>query len=417
MKALIIGGGIAGTATALALHQAGIDCEVHEARESHSDGVGAFITVAVNGVSMLDLLGVDIRSLPGVDTPFMQLALGDGEPLTRFPLGPVLDDGTVTRTITRSELYAALRRAVEQRGIPIQYGHRLERVDQAGQAGPVTAHFAGGDTATGDLLIGADGLHSRVRSLIDAGAPKARYLGVLNAGGYATGVAVDAEPGTMQMIFGRSTFFSYLPAPDGTIWWFANPPMRDEPARGSLAAIDGEAWRTTLLDLVAADDTPAAAIIQASPELFAPWATHDFPSVPVWHRAGMIIIGDAAHAASPSSGQGASMALEDAVVLALALRDSATIEQAFDAYESLRRRRVARVVARGKRAGSGKAPGPVGRVVRDAFLRTMFARSRRALREEGSTPPRPGSARSSQTPAWLFDYRIDWQSGLGSVPR
>ena len=102
--------------------------------------------------------------------------------------------------------------------------------------------------------------------------------------------------------------------------------------------------------------------------------------------------GDAAHAPAPSSGQGASMALEDAVVLAKALRDSDSVEAGFAAYEAARRDRVERIVAQGARSSSTKTPGPIGRFVRDTFLRLAF--------RYFMTP---------QSMAWIYDHRIDWR--------
>jgi 2-polyprenyl-6-methoxyphenol hydroxylase-like FAD-dependent oxidoreductase len=121
--------------------------------------------------------------------------------------------------------------------------------------------------------------------------------------------------------------------------------------------------------------------------------THDLPTVPVWHRGALIVIGDAAHAPSPSSGQGASMALEDAVVLAKCLRDMSGIQEAFTAFEGLRRRRVERVVAHGARTSSTKAAGPISRVLRDLALPFVF----RYLVTEKSS-------------AWLYDHHIDWNA-------
>jgi 2-polyprenyl-6-methoxyphenol hydroxylase-like FAD-dependent oxidoreductase len=85
-------------------------------------------------------------------------------------------------------------------------------------------------------------------------------------------------------------------------------------------------------------------------------AAGDFPKLPVWHHDQMLVIGDAAHVASPSSGQGASMALEDAVVLGKALRDSTDVASAFRSYEAARRSRVERVVAEGKKSGTERPP-------------------------------------------------------------
>jgi FAD-dependent urate hydroxylase len=375
MKALIIGGGIAGTVTAMALQKAGVEAVVCEAYGRSAEGVGAYLTLAVNGLRALASIDIDASMLRGgFDTPKMALVLGDGTKLTDLDVARA-EDGTTSRTIKRADLYGALRDEAMRRGIVIEYGKRL--VDVTTSAAGVVARFEDGTSAEGDLLIGADGLKSRVRTLIDPEAPRARYVGLLNAGGYARGVEADAEPGTLKLVFGKRGFFGYVRHPNGEIWWFANPARAKEPTAAELAAITEPGWREELLALFADDAGPACEIIRATPEIFSGWPTYDFPKVPVWHRDRMILIGDAAHAASPSSGQGASMAIEDAVTLAQCLRDEGTIEDAFRTYESLRRDRVERVVKAGKRAGDGKSPGPVGRFFRDFALRLIFSRTKR----------------------------------------
>ncbi len=219
----------------------------------------------------------------------------------------------------------------------------------------------------------------------------ARYIPVLNIGGYAGGVRVPAEPGTFRMIFGKRAFFGYAVHPSGEVWWFANPPRADEPTGAELAATSTERWKKMLTDLFDEDDTPAARIVNATPGRLAGWATYDLPSVPTWHRGPIVIVGDAAHAAAPSSGQGASMAIEDAVVLAKCLRDLPDIRQAFAAYERLRRARVERIVAHGARTSNSKAAGPVARVLRDLMMPMVLKR-----------------VAGNGTLAWMHDYHIDW---------
>jgi 2-polyprenyl-6-methoxyphenol hydroxylase-like FAD-dependent oxidoreductase len=148
-----------------------------------------------------------------------------------------------------------------------------------------------------------------------------------------------------------------------------------------------------LVDLFAGDDTPAVEIVDSTPGRLSGWATYDLPSVPTWTRGSMIVIGDAAHATAPSSGQGASMAIEDAVVLARCLRDLPEIGQAFAAYERLRRARVERIVAHGARTSNSKAAGPVARVLRDLMMPAILKR----VANSGSL-------------AWMHDYHIDWDA-------
>jgi FAD-dependent urate hydroxylase len=385
MKALIIGGGMAGPVTAIALRKAGIDATVYEAYDRGADGVGAFLSLAVNGMAALRELDLhDLVRGKGFDTPTM-VAEMDGRQLVEFSFGAPLPDGTHNQTITRADLYGVLRDEAVRRGVPIEYGKRLVSAESTSDG--VVATFADG-TATGDLLIGADGLRSVARTIIDPSAPAPRYVPLLNAGGYARGVELAGEPGVMHMFFGRRCFFSYVKRPDGEVWWFANPPQPEELSASDLAAITPEQWRAKLRDLFAGDDLPALRVIDATEHIFAGWNTYDFPTVPVWHRDRMIIIGDAAHATSPASGQGASMALEDAVTLAKCLRDLPDVPAAFAAYENLRRERVERVVAQGKRNGDGKAMGRIGRLLLPLIFKLV--------------------ARSASKNGWLYDHRIDW---------
>jgi len=386
--ALIIGGGIAGPVTAMALQRAGISATVHEAFDRTADGVGVFLSLATNGLDVLRTLDLlDAVRDTGFATPRMVITM-DGRRLAEFEHGGALADGTVAHTVRRAGLYTALRDEALRRGIAIEYGKRLTAAETRPD-GTVVARFDDGTEATGDLLIGADGLHSVTRTLIDPTAPSPRYLGMLNTGGYARGVRVDGEVGVMRMAFGRRCFFCWIPMPDGDVWWFANPQAERDPGRSATTT---QVWRDELTALFADDEFPAAELIAATDELAPPWATYDLPKVPVWHRDRMVIVGDAAHAVSPSSGQGASMAMEDAITLAKCLRDIPDVPAAFAAYEALRRPRVERVVVQGKRNGSGKTVGRIGRLLLPLVFK-LFA-------------GKPGAQ------SWMYDHRIDWATPI-----
>lgn len=393
--ALIIGGGIAGPVAAMALQKAGLDATVYEAYDQSADGMGAFLTMAVNGLAALRMLDIEPTFDGGFDTPRMRIANGAGRQLAEFTLGSTSTDTPRTQTVSRASLYSTLRNEAVHRGIRIEYGRRL--VDAATlDSGQVRAEFDDGSQAIGDLLIGADGLRSQTRTIIDPNAPAARYIGLLNTGGIARGATIPGEPGVFTMIFGKRCFLGYTIHPDGDVWWFANPPRKIEPSNTELAAITPDRWRTELLDLFAPDTGPARELIAHTDTILGPWSTFDFPKVPTWHNERMILIGDAAHATSPASGQGASMALEDAVVLAKCLRDADSIPAAFGSYEQLRRQRVEAVVAQGKRNGNQKAVGPVGSFVRD---RIVFPLLMKAV-----------ARRTNDPMAWIHDYRISWSA-------
>ncbi|MFC4058746.1 FAD-dependent oxidoreductase [Planomonospora corallina] len=390
-RALIIGGGIAGPVTAMALQRAGVDGEVFEAYDRGAEGVGAFLTLAVNGLEALRPLGLhDLVADLGVDTPHMRITNARGRQLA------VLHQPS--RTLKRADLYRALRDEAVRRGVRIHYGRRL--TDASATPDGVRAVFADGNAAEGDLLVGADGLRSRTRTIIDPRAPRARHVGLLNTGGFAHGVDVPGEPGTNHFVFGRRCFFGYLVHPSGEVWWFANPPSPGEPSPEELAAIAPERWRAGLVELFAGDTGPMLDIIGATEHILPPWNTYDFPTVPTWSNGRMVIVGDAAHATSPSAGQGASMAIEDAVVLARCLRDLPDTRDAFAAFERLRRGRVERVVAQGRRNGSGKAPGAAGAFVRDLVLPVAM----RHLARRNSL-------------AWMYDHRIAWEEPVSPASR
>ena len=399
-KALIIGGGIAGPVTAMALQRAGIESVVYEAYDTSAGlDAGAFLTVAVNGLDALRTLDVHEPVLAaGFPTRNMEFYSGTGKRLGEIPIGGTLPDGTVTHTIMRADLYRVLHDEAVGRGIPIEHNRRL--VDGGTMPdGGVVARFEDGTEAAGDLLVGADGIHSRTRRIIDPSAPEPRYTGLGNIGGFTREASVNAGQGIYAMVFGKRAFFGYTVSPSGEIWWFANPPEAREPDRAELAATTTEQWKERLTYLFADDATPAVEIIRATPGDLAGTNQYDMPSVPTWHRGPVVIIGDAAHAASPASGQGASMAIEDAVVLAKSLRDLPDIQQAFATYERLRRGRVERVVAHGARSSSSKAAGPVARVLRDLMLPVFLKRA-------------AGSGEKSL--AWMYNHHVDWGERMAS---
>jgi FAD-dependent urate hydroxylase len=393
--ALIIGGGIAGPAAAMALQKAGVDPVIYEAHHGGAQGTGAFLTLAPNGADALHAIDADTSALAaGFPTPSIVLRSGTGKYLGSGPTG--LPEGPASQTLKRADLYQALHEEAARRGIRIEHGKHLVDAKQTGDA--IQVVFADGSEATGDLLIGCDGVHSALRRIIDPAAPGPAYSGLINTGGYASSVPVDIAPGSYEMIFGKQAFFGYAVAPNREVWWFANVPRRDEPARGELTASPDDQWRRRLLQLYAGDAGPAVTLIEATPALMAVSPIHTMPRLPTWHAGRMIIIGDAAHAPSPTSGQGASLAVEDAVTLAQCLRDLPGHEQAFALFETLRRPRVERIVKAAARINNSKAAGPAARSVRDAILPLILkfaANSKQARRP--------------------FVHHIDWDTPIGVI--
>jgi 2-polyprenyl-6-methoxyphenol hydroxylase-like FAD-dependent oxidoreductase len=301
-------------------------------------------------------------------------------------------------TAKRSLLAARMLDEAERRGVDVRRGAEVTAVESDSARAVVT--LSTGERLSADLVIGADGVRSRVRQAIDPAAPAGRYVGLTNFGGITRGTALaeSLRPEAWHFVFGARAFFGAHPTPDGDVVWFVNVP-EPEISRERRTTTSLEDWQRHLLDRVAGDTGPAAELIAAGTLELAGDNTYDLPHVPYWTRDRLVVVGDAAHAPSPSSGQGASMALEDAVVLATSLREGAQTPAALPsglrAYEQSRRARVERIVKAGARSSSSKIPGPVGRRFQEVAMSLVF----RYLVTERST-------------AWMTGSRLSWDDTL-----
>jgi FAD-dependent urate hydroxylase len=391
-RALIVGGGIGGPVAAMALERAGIEATVYEAADAPTDEAGLFLNTASNGLDVLRTLDVDVAGqADGYRIPRSVMWSGTGKRLGEVANGIRLRDGTVSVALRRGLLQRVLRQEAERRGVKVEFGKRLATYQLAGD-NEVIARFADGTAAEGSLLLGADGIHSATRQTMDPAAPKPAYTGLLSLGGYSQSTTIPPTPDSQHLVFGRRAFFGYLVRSSGEIWWFANFARADEPSRAELAGTSTEAWKRHLLGLFAGDLDRISEIIQATHGEIGAYTVDDLATIPTWHRGPVALIGDAAHATSPNAGQGASLAMEDALVVAKCLRDLPDTEQALAAYERLRRERAEKVVAYSHRIGRSKAiSNPVGVWIRDLVL--PFALKRFA---------------NPTAHAWIYTYHVDW---------
>jgi 2-polyprenyl-6-methoxyphenol hydroxylase-like FAD-dependent oxidoreductase len=357
---VIIGGGIGGVTAALALKQAGLSVSVYEAHPSLAADTGAFLTLAGNGVAALGQIeGAAPAREAGFGLRELLLLDAEGAELAKRPLAGGF------RCLRWVELCATLQAQARRIGIPVLHKARLETAIEDSDG--VTAGFADGSTTRGDLLIGSDGLNSTLRGLIDPAAAPRRYAGQRVFYGYS----FDA-PGRMTMIRGKRTAFGYAVSPAGETHWFCRVTAAELPP-SRLAETAASTWRDRLLaalrtDSLGDDRTPAAGIVASTPDGIRVTNAYDLPDVPRWHTGRMLLIGDAAHAASPATGQGASLAIEDAVVLAKALRDVEGIGAAFSRYERLRRPRVAHNIETSARLSGGQYSPPAQRPISEPEL-------------------------------------------------
>jgi 2-polyprenyl-6-methoxyphenol hydroxylase-like FAD-dependent oxidoreductase len=390
-KALIIGCGVAGPVVALFLQRAGIEAEIYEARASSTDYGGNFLNMACNGLGILKTLGLDEQvSSQGSPIPRMISWSGKGKPLGEVRNGARAEVGAPSINILRSRLHQVLREEAERRRIKIAFGKKLAGLESSAQG--VVATFADGTTAEGSLLVGCDGIHSRTRSLINPDAPPPHYTGLIGTGGFASHSSFPPTPDTMHFVFGKRAFFGYHISSSGEMYWFANILQRSAPSRGDLDMIVSEEWQERLLDLFREDMPLISKLIRTTESTIIGYPFYDIPTQPLWHKGRVVLVGDAIHAVSPSAGQGASLAAEDAIVLAKCLRDREDHALAFATYERLRRERVERMVRHGRNVGQAKVmTHPIQVWLRDMSMPLIF--------------------KLFANPAaldWIYSYQVDW---------
>jgi 2-polyprenyl-6-methoxyphenol hydroxylase-like FAD-dependent oxidoreductase len=387
-KALIIGCGIAGPATALFLKKAGIDPVIYEADERTDDYAGLFLNLARNGLQVLKELGIDAQiRQEGIALYTMKMLSGKGKLLGNVGHMSGEPQGY---TIKRGILHKILREEALRQGVSIEYGKKLKSIE-TNEPRRVKVVFEDGTFASGDFLIGCDGINSRVRRIVMPSAPAPSYTGLISFGGFMHSNAIANEPGIQTMVFGKRAFFGYLVRNSEEVYWFGNMNYPGEPSRRELQSIPQAEWRRTINGLYADDIAPLPEIVRSTEDEIGVFPIYDMPSLPVWHKKSVVLVGDAVHATSPNAGQGASLALEDAIVLAKCIRDIPDVELAFSEFQKLRRDRVERIVQYSRSIGQRKhATNPVQVFFRDLMM-PIFLKSANKTSHK-----------------WMYDYKVDW---------
>ncbi len=391
--AAVIGGGIAGPVVALALQKAGIEATVYEAHPKTADGIGGTLALAPNGLAALAIVGA-AAAVSAVAQPIPRTVLTIGSD-KRFEL-PTLPDVGPLRMVRRDDLYRILHAKLVENGIPIGYDKRLTDASQTARSASV--EFADGSHAQADVVVGADGVHSLLRRLIDPKAPGPAYTGMLGFEGLSSSVA-QIEPDTTTFAFGKRGYYLYWRAPRGGVTWGVNLPYERPLTLTEARELPAQHWLRTLRNIYGQDIPGADLIEHTAPDaLQVNGASHIMPSVPHWYQGRMVLVGDAVHAPSNSSGQGASLAIESAIQLARCLRDVSDISAAFATYERLRRPRVERIAANAAKVNQVKAPG---RFLQAAMPIVMPLFIKVAMKPEKMLGP-------------VQRYRIDWDKPVAT---
>lgn len=347
MKIAVVGAGVAGSAAALSLARSGHEVVVHEAYADPAGSVGSFVSLAVNGLRGLDALGCGDRVRDaGFEVPTQRMWTSGGRMIGEVPRGRRKTDAMMSITLKRADLVAQLRDAAVLAGARILLHDRIEELD-------------GIDA---DLVVGADGLWSRSRSLLDPAAPKPEYAGLWSVGGVAPGLGGDVA---FNMTSGRNGAFIYIPTPSGDVWWSAQVSEPQEPDRS------GTDWLERVAELYRAEAEPSR-IIAATEAPSSVTVMNTLAPVPTWRDARTILIGDAIHPVG--AGQGASMAIEDAVVLGQVLEGEPSIPSALDAFTIRRGPRVKELLKTADDNRRFKKAGTLKRVTQEFMMGFFFER-------------------------------------------
>jgi 2-polyprenyl-6-methoxyphenol hydroxylase-like FAD-dependent oxidoreductase len=381
-KALIIGGGIAGPVTGIFLNKAGIDAQVFEAWP-YSTGIGGGLQIAPNGMHVLAEIGLASDMIrQGSIAESFDFHSQKGALLGSFNRNMRERFGQPAVNMCRATLNEALIDKAWSDGVAVHFEKRLVAIEDRADR-QVIAHFTDGTTAEGDFVIGADGVHSAVRGHVIPDGPKPFDTGLIGFGGFVPrSVISDMSIGhRMVTTFGQSGFFGYgscsPEADDGLMWWSTQPSHGVDAA--TFRAMSQDQLRQHLREFHAGWHDPIVRIIEAAENIVVT-DTLDVATLPTWSRKRTLLIGDAAHATSPHAGQGASLALEDAMRLGRLMADRQELSLTFRNFEAERRPRAEKIVAVARRNGNSKREfSATGAWIRDRMMKLMLPLGARAM--------------------------------------
>ena len=338
----IVGGGICGLTTALALERRGLTPTVYEAAAEYRP-VGAGILLQTNALLVLDRLGVAGRvQSAGLPLEESQIRSPDGRVLQRFDLDEVeredFDYGHVA--IHRADLQRIL---LDELDADVRTGMACDRIIDPDAP---TVAFEDGTRVRPDVVVGADGIDSTVRDGVAPGVETRTLDSVAYRA--VTSVALPERHRAHGFeIWDRGTYTGGAPIDDERFYWFGTAPERlPSEAAGSQASV------SALCDRFGEHPAPVPSIVDSldgGDVIVTDLA--DVPALDRWSRGAVVLAGDAAHGMLPFAGQGAAQAIEDALTLGHAIATHDDPDTAFDAYERERKPRADRIRSESHRLG------------------------------------------------------------------
>jgi len=361
-RAVIVGGGIGGLFAARALIAHGVDVSLYEQAPALGEvGAGVFLTPnSVRHLERVDL-GPAVEKYGARVGPKSHYFRHDGSPIA--PVQVTDSSGwNATFGMHRADLVAFLAAAMPA-GL-VHCGHRAIGFEQTGDVARV--QFAGGASAEGDVVVGADGIHSALRPHVFPPSTPV-FHGTISYRGLVSRERLPDWPmDRWQMWAGPSKHFLVFPVRHGQMINYVGFVPADEEMKESWSAAgDPEVLRGEFEGW----DARICSVLNQVDNTFR-WALYDREPLPTWTKGRLTLLGDAAHPMLPHLGQGANQSIEDGMALATILSrvDNAAVPTALLAYERLRRERVAQIQLGARKHGLRVDSVYADLAVRDAEL-------------------------------------------------
>jgi 2-polyprenyl-6-methoxyphenol hydroxylase-like FAD-dependent oxidoreductase len=365
--AIVIGAGIGGLSTARALEQTGWEVAVYDQAPAFRP-VGAGIGIAPNAVKAMRWLGLAERLQErGLRQTGMEIRLASGRQVAHLPATDIeARFGDPFLALHRAELHRILLDSLDN--VALHTEHRATQAITGTDSASVSFDAPSGPlTVTADLVVAADGVHSRLRGVLFPEHPGPTYAGYtvwrgIVAADDAARIGVEA---ILSETWGRAARFGIAAINDGQVYWFACESAPEN--AGPRHSVDEVArrfrhWHSPIPALLSATD-PGSLLQHDVYYLKAP--------LPTFVRGRVVLLGDAAHAVTPDIGQGACLSIEDAVVLAAALQRGG-VNEALATFDATRRPRTQRLVqTSGRLARILQVGNPAGARLRDTLVRAL----------------------------------------------
>jgi 2-polyprenyl-6-methoxyphenol hydroxylase-like FAD-dependent oxidoreductase len=355
VRIAIVGGGIGGLTVALALREFGFDAEIYEQAPALLD-VGAAIALWPNALRVLDRLGL---------TDVINEHAGEIDEIGWLDHhGFLINRICVARSVAlhRADLQSTLLHTLPPNWIKL--GHSLVAYET--RKDKVVACFANGEEIEADSLIGADGIHSHVRSQL-IGDAEPIYRGYTVWRGIASEASAAIPANTAIEIQGRGKRFGIGSVGNGRIGWWAAANAA-EPATSHEHHVEDA--QHELLRLFKDWYPPAVELVEATlPQLILTTAAYDREPNHTWGDKRVTLLGDAIHPTTPNLGQGGCLAIEDAMVLARCFHEYGPTEEALRKYEGCRYSRTAAITRYSRYYGRvGQWENPFARGFKKSLL-------------------------------------------------